>query len=391
MCCNAIHDNHQNFCTECGSEFINYLAGYSEERSFSYQQISSFQFNNRNNHSILNENRKFDLIVDQNGNGDFMLISEAIESALPGTTIFIKEGFYNESLLIDKPDIYLIGEKNVKIFCENSNVIHCTKNSTDSIIQNISIQLKTTLNKRRNYNFLHLLFLYYKKKLCFPVIIESNVIFKNCNISNTYTEPKMYDSIGIFIKQGNPHIIKCDIIDNYLGIWCSSSALIENNNIFNNERGISAPTDSKGELTIKGNSIHNCKKSGITLGQKAIVENNNIYKNLFGIRIKRNGSSVIKNNNINDCNTGISYNNDGKGTIKNNSLFNNLEAIEVQGKCIINIHHNIIYNNKYLGIKVNDKSKVHIHHNVIMKSGKKGIIVDKTAKALIEYNFLKKT
>lgn len=53
------------------------------------------------------ENR---LVVDKNGTGDFFTIKDALNNALPGTCLFIKNGTYKEKLIIDKPNISFVGE-----------------------------------------------------------------------------------------------------------------------------------------------------------------------------------------------------------------------------------------------------------------------------------------
>lgn len=52
------------------------------------------------------------IIVDKNGDGDFLTVAEAIKAAPQngGCEIYIKKGIYKEKLIIDKPEIFLKGE-----------------------------------------------------------------------------------------------------------------------------------------------------------------------------------------------------------------------------------------------------------------------------------------
>ena len=51
----------------------------------------------------------YDFVVDDNGTADFNKIQDAINSAFSGDTIFVKNGFYKENLVVEK-SILLIGE-----------------------------------------------------------------------------------------------------------------------------------------------------------------------------------------------------------------------------------------------------------------------------------------
>jgi len=54
----------------------------------------------------------YDFIVDDDGTADFNKIQDAINSAFSGDTIFVKNGFYKENLVVEK-SIILIGENKI--------------------------------------------------------------------------------------------------------------------------------------------------------------------------------------------------------------------------------------------------------------------------------------
>ncbi len=62
-----------------------------------------------------------DIITDINGGGDFKDIGSAVMAADKGDRIYIKNGVYNEKLVINKPDISLIGEDVEKTIITHSD------------------------------------------------------------------------------------------------------------------------------------------------------------------------------------------------------------------------------------------------------------------------------
>jgi len=52
------------------------------------------------------------IVVDKNGSGDFLSVTEAIASVETGqpTEIFVKSGVYKEKIVVDKPDLKIVGE-----------------------------------------------------------------------------------------------------------------------------------------------------------------------------------------------------------------------------------------------------------------------------------------
>jgi PKD repeat protein len=125
------------------------------------------------------------IFVDNNGNGDFELIQDAIDKAIPGDKIFIYNGFYHEDIIINK-SITLTGEN---------------KTYTKIIGSNNVIQISS-----------------------------DNVKIEDLTISNGLN--------GIIILySSNSIIIGNNIKDNYIGINSDNQSinnLIYNNNFINN-------------------------------------------------------------------------------------------------------------------------------------------------------------
>ena len=67
------------------------------------------------------------IVVAIDGSGDYMDITSALSSVESGATtvIYIKNGIYNEKLIIDKPNIIFVGEdkeKTVLRYCDGANM-----------------------------------------------------------------------------------------------------------------------------------------------------------------------------------------------------------------------------------------------------------------------------
>ncbi|MEG4521381.1 right-handed parallel beta-helix repeat-containing protein, partial [Microcoleus sp. C2D2] len=73
------------------------------------------------------------LVVSQQGQGDYTTISEALKNAAPGTRIDVHPGVYRESLILDK-SVEIIGSGEVDRIVVESISSNCIKMATDSAL-----------------------------------------------------------------------------------------------------------------------------------------------------------------------------------------------------------------------------------------------------------------
>jgi hypothetical protein len=70
---------------------------------------------------FLGNNAEAVVIVDQAGGGDYLTIQEGVDNAIPGETVYVWDGSYNENITIDKP-VILIGNGSVTTIIDASGL-----------------------------------------------------------------------------------------------------------------------------------------------------------------------------------------------------------------------------------------------------------------------------
>jgi len=222
------------------------------------------------------------LYVGGNGSGNYTRIQNAIDNASHGDTIFVYNGIYHESIVVDK-SISLIGENKSKTIIDGkSRVVKITyDNVTVSgfTIRNGSGGIKIF----SNYN-----------------TISENIITNNKGNGIIITTSSN--------NEGCYNLITRNIIsDNGAeGIWCQGGSYntISYNLIFNNWYGIYIGWYKCEGNKIYGNYITNNRLFGILMNSfyasETIIESNSIEFNKEGIfiAVSEPGSTLITKNNF---------------------------------------------------------------------------------------------
>ena len=228
------------------------------------------------------------ITVDKNGEGDYITIQEAINSALDMTTIYIKAGIYSEIIDIKK-NINLIGEDKDKVIINPIS----EKNSYAIRVGSPGIKiskLSITNGAPGPYTF------------GYPHI-ASNTEIDDCNIYDT--------PIGIAIWTSNNIINNCNFLgckDEGIALLGSKYSACNNNEITNcifhdNCDGIELQYSSNSKIT--GCKLYNNTHMGIDAiaysNNKNTISDCTIYNN------KVNGVylSSSSDNQITDCSISI--------------------------------------------------------------------------------------
>jgi len=205
-------------------------------------------------------------IVDKNGKGDYISIQEAINKEPEGSTIYVKRGFYNEILNINKK-INLIGE-----------------NKENTIIHPESEKNKYSIN------------------LNAPEIVIEKLSIKNSG-------PGLYTS-GIKISALQTQIQDCCIYETPVGI-----AIFTSNNIINNCEFYGCTDEG---IVLLGTPYSECKNNKII--------NCKFYENCDGVELQYSTDNIITNCDFyNNTHTGIDaiISSNDRNIISNCKIYNN--------------------------------------------------------------------
>ena len=260
-------------------------------------------------------------IVDKNGKGDYTSIQEAINNEPEGTTIYVKNGLYNEILNINKK-IKIIGEnkENTIIHSESEqNKYSINLNAPEIIIEKLSIKnsgsglytsgIKITALQTQIQDCI-----IYETPVGIAIFTSNNVI-NNCEFYRCSDE-------GIVLL-GTPYsecknntIINCKFFENCDGLELqySTDNIITNCEFYNNTHtGIDAIISSNDRNIISNCNIYNNNVHGLYLSSSS---NNKI----IDCSILNNDNGNIVMNKDSEKNEIISIPNTDLETEKENSL-----------------------------------------------------------------------
>jgi parallel beta-helix repeat protein len=210
-------------------------------------------------------------------------IQDAIDIAYVGYTVFVKEGTYNENIVIHKT-IKLDGENRTNTIINGNGTGHVIEISAP----NVRVSGFTVQNSG---------------KLEFDAGIKTLTLDSYVDINNNIVRN---NQIGIFLNyafENSKATVENNIImENKQGIYShwSNNNLIKNNEIYDNEdHGIECIRSFYPRIV--GNSIKNNGKYGIYLrgsSNEGMIKNNEIEENLGGIIIVDSNKNKINKNNL---------------------------------------------------------------------------------------------
>jgi parallel beta-helix repeat protein len=222
------------------------------------------------------------LIVDVNGNGDYVSIKDAINSAKPTDIIKIKEGVYQENNLEINKKLTIVGADSIGTIVDFGGETGFIISSTHVDISNLKLTnvgqyaIRVTSGSD-GCTISNCIIDKYGADTGIS-IGASSVVVSNCNISG-------YGStgIGINILQSNNIIRGCTIQGFDVGIMAVLNAYdnnILNCNIINNQAGIDIRINSHDNVVSECNVYSNAK--GIYIWQSSnhnLIYRNNFWKN----------------------------------------------------------------------------------------------------------------
>ncbi|UCH89536.1 MAG: right-handed parallel beta-helix repeat-containing protein, partial [Thermoplasmata archaeon] len=314
------------------------------------------------------------IIVDWQGQGDYLTITEGLNNAIDDDLIFVWEGTYNENIIIDD-NVDIIGNGSGKTIISGDN--------TDNVVDINSAAVYMTGFTVRDS----------KRGSLDHAGIKIESVAMKCRIeNNTLTQ----NSFGMYIEAGAyGKIINNNTINfnDMHGIYtrCDKS-VITNNTIHNNSYGIHLFLAD--DYRIESNTIITNSGNGIYLGsshRNKIIHNNVTSNGGTGIKLYYSNDNRIDNIDIIlNKEDGILLDNSDRNTIINTNVsFNSWAGINLYKADYCRIENTDIISNKEYGIYLDESAVNGIIDNDVTSSNWDGICLDTSSKNNIIDNRIK--
>ncbi len=250
------------------------------------------------------------LVVAKIGSANYRNIAQAIKNAQPGTRILVRPGFYQESLVIDKP-LEILGDGLVTDIIVESKGSPCIRMQTDyAVVRGLTL-------RHRAGNF------FFENSDYAVDIRQGQLILENCDISSIVAT-----CVKIHGDSADPRIRGCKIHNGKgRGVLVTKHGrgILESCEIFGNH--FEVQISSGGNPIIRNCQIHDGKGFGIWVDENSqvTVEDCYIFGNVeVGVYISSGSNATIRRCHIN-FNEGhavcVSLN--GAGTVENCDLTGN--------------------------------------------------------------------
>lgn len=295
------------------------------------------------------------VIVDCNGNGDYISIQKAIDDANPGDSIIVLPGTYTENLLVYKP-LSIVSESGnpddttILSADEDDDVIHVTADNVTICGFNITRVDQSYIENE------------------FPDYYYSGIFLDNVRDCLVIKNNFSYNHMGIFLDSSlNNTISNNSAFLNGGGISLSSSNenIVAHNNAFSDVTGIhlSMSYDNK----LLSNNIESCINNGVSFSDSL--------------------NTTVTENNIKNCDNGIrigfgSYN----STLANNTVTLNNCSFYLYYSDHLTISDNIVSGNNKYGFYMRDSYHNEIKNNIISNNSEYGMYLQYSSNYNLIYN-----
>jgi parallel beta-helix repeat protein len=253
--------------------------------------------------------QEYDLTVDpsREGPGFYKTIQGAIDNASAGQTIFVVNGTYNETLLINKR-ISLVGQGRDNTTIDGSQLSNVISITADNVavkgfhVRNSSTTKGAAIRMDRANN---------------------NLIVEN-SISDSYE--------GIYLSSSNNNNILGNTLagnDYCVEIFSSSNNVVSNNTMTNNLEGIGIFTSSNNIVSNNVMTDNTNDGIGIYTSSNNIVKNNIISENSYGIVLSTSINNIVTRNSIYlSTNFGVNIASGSSNNVFYHNNLNNSQQVE---------------------------------------------------------------
>lgn len=295
--------------------------------------------------------------VDDDGPADFTKIQNAINHAISGDTIFVRNGTYYENIVVHKT-LSLIGEdRNATIIDGNrtGTVVHVTAN--DVCFQGFTIQ-----NGGREGHLFDTTGIILFRNTQGAEISDNNVM--NCEVGIYF-----YVSTGNYVHDN--HVSNNSFYGILMDYSDWPSNIISNNVVVNCGFGIGL--DYSQGHNVSDNAITNCSWYGIYLfwgSDDNMITGNRIFESMMGIYLQNTFGNTLKNNMV-LYNTwcGICLDSSDSSDIRGNTVKCNSEGIFLKSNSTANTITSNLIGSNHVGIHLrSSENNVVFHNNFVNNS-----------------------
>lgn len=312
--------------------------------------------------------------VDNEGDGDFNTIQDAINAAEDGDTIKVYSGTYYENLVIDKNNLVFTGlEFELGIGSDQGFP------TVDGGYLGSCISIDADHVTLSYFNIMHC----GNDSSCAGMKLYTN---NHVITNNVFTK----NNIGMLLFRSDESNIYDNIFNNgSIGIYIdkSNDNQIYNNDISYNTDGISI--ESSTYNTIRNNDLYQNNDNGIVFNfswYTTIIENN-VYENAVGISVLNSNVVSILQNSIYENSKGLCINlASNRNNISENNISRNMfEGIYISGSST-NVFYNNIINKNQNGFIGHTTTFNELLHNTVHNNQDNGIVLTSSPSNIIDHN-----
>lgn len=345
---------------------------------------------------IRSKSQTSSFIVAADGNGDFTSIGEAIRNAAPNSCLLVREGLYEESLVLDKT-IEIIGDgaaENIIVSSANSSPV--VMRTDKALMRGLTLQGRGTRNGKSFFAVeisggeLALENCDITSDSLSGVAVYgagANPLIKNCRIhdcadsgfyifDNARARIENCDvyrsaNVSVAITQGaNPTLKNCRIFDGENGgvvVWGNGAAgVVEDCKIYNH-RLANVGVREYANPTFRRCEIFGGRDTGVFVHQNGygIFEECGIYRNAEAeIGVSENGNPVFRRCVIHDGeNSGVILQNQGRALIESCNIYDNRDAgVALYGASAATVRRCNIHRNRKVAIRIKEQSAARVEN-----------------------------
>lgn len=302
-------------------------------------------------------------VVSPDGAGDFTSIGDAVRRVAANSRILIREGLYDESIVLDK-NVEIVGDGGLENIVVRSRSQSCISMQTASaVVRGLTLQGRGS---------------YYGQRFFAVDVPFGELVLENCDISSD-----SLSCVAIHGANANPFLKNCsvhDSADSGIYVFENARARVENCDVFHSANANLAVTQGASP-TIKNCRIYDGENGGVVVwgnGATAIVEDCEIANHrLANVGVSQSANPTFRRCRIYGGNdSGVFVQQNGYGTFEECDVYNNRNVeMAVTGSSNSTFRRCTVHNGKKSGVYIAGKSHLLVESCNIYDNDDAGISV----------------